>query len=890
MLDHRHIDTLKGSWETAIADLEYFFINGKDYFIGASEVIGDGVGVYSVASENQPVERIYSRRYPSDFTYQGTPEATFLQFSTGDNIHLSHIGNAENLGLTLRDQGKLGDFVPIFSLGDIGTELSSLGQILTESGSLIYAAHQDSLAVTVYRTTDTSELDRVSSYDLAAVVPGRFADGTLDQVIDALADGNLFLVGVSARGDFISTVQLDENGAIAGSKLHFGYMGTGYATPNDLRAVEVAGKSFIIVASPGTSSLTVFQLTPDGGLIPTDHVIDEGSTNFQQISAFDTVSYQGRPYIFAGGIDDGITVFTLQPDGVLLHLKSIPDDFDMALSDLADIEAAVIGSGITLIASSTAESGLTQISFEPGTIGMTGAMPGRTIKGGKYNDMLLSQKGNEIILGNDGDDILIARHPGLQLLGGPGKDIFVPSNLDGRIVIRDFEPGHDQLDLSQLGMVRSLYQIKFHELGDRIRLIFHDMRLEIFTRNGDPLTELDFSNTIFPITHYNPPNLTTGPPPDPKLSDTGDYLIGTAAAEVLGGGIGPDIISAGAGNDTVNGSDGNDTIFGRLGSDHLEGEGGDDLLIGNFGRDILIGGVGNDQLHGMGGHDKLIGGNGEDSLLGGAMNDTLFGSFGPDTILAGPGDDFASGDDGDDLIHGGAGQDLLHGGQGDDMIEGYLEQDSILGGPGDDTIYGGWGDDSLQGEEGSDKLRGEGGGDRLIGQQGRDSMQGGGGDDTLMGNAGDDWLAGNKGNDTLFGDVGADQAYGGNGTDVLLGGSGTDRLFGGPGEDTLTGGIAADRLTGGPDADVFVFISSEDSPDDAPDIITDFQPGLDQIDLSILELKFVGKNAFGGENQLRLEDHEENTYVLADLDGDNAADLAIILNGKLTLTADDFLL
>src|SRR5690606_10555446 len=125
----------------------------------------------------------------------------------------------------------------------------------------------------------------------------------------------------------------------------------------------------------------------------------------------------------------------------------------------------------------------------------------------------------------EGDDILIARHAGIRLSGGPGEDIFIPRNINGRIVISDFEFGRDQLDLSQLGMVRSLYQIRFHEFDGGISLRFHDARIDILTHNGRRLTESNFTNDLFPITHYTPPVLELDEPiPSLPPSDTGEHI------------------------------------------------------------------------------------------------------------------------------------------------------------------------------------------------------------------------------------------------------------------------------------------------------------------------------------------------------------------------------
>ena len=65
---------------------------------------------------------------------------------------------------------------------------------------------------------------------------------------------------------------------------------------------------------------------------------------------------------------------------------------------------------------------------------------------------------------------------------------------------------------------------------------------------------------------------------------------------------------------------------------------------------------------------------------------------------------------------------------------------------------------------------------------------------------------------------------GGAGDDLLVGGAGLDVLIGGTGSDTLEGGLGLDVLTGGAGIDHFVF-----NRGDGPDLVTDFQPGVDKI-------------------------------------------------------------
>ena len=207
-----------------------------------------------------------------------------------------------------------------------------------------------------------------------------------------------------------------------------------------------------------------------------------------------------------------------------------------------------------------------------------------------------------------------------------------------------------------------------------------------------------------------------------------------------------------------------------------------------------------------------------------------------------------------------SGPPVIRGTGGDDAARLTAFADIARAGGGDDTIRGG---------QGSDRISGEGG---------ADSLSGGGGHDRLWGGDGDDRLSGGKGNDRLVG---------GAGSDTLLGGSGADRLIGGPG---------ADELRGGGGADVFVFNAARESRPGAADVIADFAPGTDRIDLSGIDANsergghqsfdFIDGAAFShSPGELR----NAGGLLSADLDGDGRADFQIDV-GTNALSTDALIL
>ncbi|MFZ5507091.1 MAG: ExeM/NucH family extracellular endonuclease [Pseudomonadota bacterium] len=97
----------------------------------------------------------------------------------------------------------------------------------------------------------------------------------------------------------------------------------------------------------------------------------------------------------------------------------------------------------------------------------------------------------------------------------------------------------------------------------------------------------------------------------------------------------------------------------------------------------------------------------------------------------------------------------------------------------------------------------------------------------------------------------------------ISGTAGRDQLTGTAGDDVITGGAGADTLTGGAGADTFVYQSMRD----AADLITDFAPAHDMLDLRAL---LAGLGVSGDPQQsghLRLVASAAGTLVQIDSDG-----------------------
>ena len=421
--------------------------------------------------------------------------------------------------------------------------------------------------------------------------------------------------------------------------------------------------------------------------------------------------------------------------------------------------------------------------------------------------------------------------------------------------------------------------------------------------------------------------------------DGNDTLVGYIGANILIGNRGRDLLSGGDGNDSLYGGTGIDTLEGGAGDNLLEGGAGNDIYIVTSIGDVIVEGLGggrdvvrtalssfsisgvanvedmvatgsdnvamtgnelNNELFGNAGSNVLTGNAGNDTLFGGAGNDVLhgtsginllFGEDGNDQIFAGTGGDFIGGGAGNDLIRGSNGADTIYGGLGNDDLAGGAGNDEVFGSAGSNVIYAGLGNDTVQGGAGSDTIYGGAGKNQLFGNDGNDLIFTSADGDFVGGGAGSDVIRGAAGADTIFGGLGNDDIGGGAGNDLIFGSAGANTIWGGLGNDTINGGTGKDVMSGGPGADVFVFASSAAIGIGlARDVISDFTPGVDDINLRALTTKFNGAAGLSGGGVKSFFYFATGGILIGDQNGDGVADWVLELTGAPVVTANDFLL
>jgi len=338
--------------------------------------------------------------------------------------------------------------------------------------------------------------------------------------------------------------------------------------------------------------------------------------------------------------------------------------------------------------------------------------------------------------------------------------------------------------------------------------------------------------------------------------------------------------TVGAGVDTLTGIENlNGTGF----DDQFTGDAANNVLTGNAGSDLLIGGLGNDTLSGGAGIDTI-------SYLGATTGVTvnLGLTTAQDTIGAGI-DTLASvenliGSAFNDSLLGSMQANILNGGDGDDVIDGRFGSagDTIDGGRGNDMLFGGVGSDFLTGGVGNDGINGGNGVDTISYAVTSAAVT------VNLGLTTAQAVGGGQGTDTIFN---VENIIGSAFGDTLTGSAAANRITGGTGKDTLTGAGGNDR---------FVYLATSDSTVGAnADRITDHNLG-DILDLSAIDANantagindaFVRVAAFTNvAGQFTLAFSGGTTTLLADTDGNGAADFSVLFTGDVTAQTANWVL
>jgi Ca2+-binding RTX toxin-like protein len=566
-------------------------------------------------------------------TGTGTAQALFPGGGIGGPLRLVPVTGAGDLGAASRPGALVG------IAGDVGGTVA----VPLDGGTMVYGAPGSGAGIARLRFGPGGMLAASAT---TADSGATHADGVV--LAAASVDGQDWLVSAGQRDPGVTLWQIGAHGALSARASLAPESGLWIAAPAAMEMVRSGGESFAVLASAGSSSLSLLRIGAGGSLAVTNHLIDDRDSRIAGVTTLATAELAGRAYVVAGGADDGISLYELLPGGRLLARAHLADATDTMLANVSALALGVSAGGLDIFVASESEPGLTRLRFDPGAAGtIRRAEAGGSLAGTLGADLLLGGAGSDRIGGGAGDDVIGDGAGADTLFGGAGADIFVLARDGVADRIADFDPGADRLDLSGWAGLRSLEQITTVQIGGALRLSYGD---EVLVLDG--MTRAALAGVpLFGGTHLGlagEPGLPGPGQPDPTLPTRPD----DGRPDPRGPVTDPNPENPGAPPTRQRGTPGDDALRGSWVSDLLIGRGGEDALRGRGAGDVLRGGGADDRLWGGRGGDRLEGGRGADRLIGGQGGDRLVGGRG------------------DDLLRGGGGADIfdLRGATGRDRI------------------------------------------------------------------------------------------------------------------------------------------------------------------------------------------------------------------------------
>ncbi len=460
-----HISTLVGgsfTHDAGITDLDIVRIGGALRLYSAS--FADG-GLMSLAPlPGLAATLIDTLDYLPGAGTWGVSGMAFAHFSrTGD--FLLPAGRLDSVSAVYGLNGNGG-----FGLGNtINTPAATTGQTGPGHFGQVETLNVGRAHLVVTTQADTPGLDVFRMRPDAGLVPKAHVTDTpaipLGDVADmaSLRFGHRsYLFAASSLDAGIASFRIGKSGQMSLRDVVLPGDGGGFSLPTTLETATVQHRKFLLMGAAGSSSISVFRVSGKGMLKETDYRLDDLHTRFFHVGALDSFNYKGHAYVLAGGADDGLTLFELNPDGTLFTLQSLADQPGMSLRNVQAIATAVMGPEIQVFAAGSGAAGITQLSLDLGAVGsiIQGRNGPDTLTGTALDDNIFGGAGRDHLDGGAGNDRLSDGSGHDVLTGGPGQDVFI-FRQDGKTdTITDFTFGEDRIDLSAFAMVHDISALR----------------------------------------------------------------------------------------------------------------------------------------------------------------------------------------------------------------------------------------------------------------------------------------------------------------------------------------------------------------------------------------------------------------------------------------------
>ncbi|MEO0342952.1 MAG: hypothetical protein AAF198_05895 [Pseudomonadota bacterium] len=363
----------------------------------------------------------------------------------------------------------------------------TVGEVVTHKGSsLIFYANSTGDGVHRLEVQENGSMVEKATFADDETLPL----GDVSAIASYYQKGKAYVVAASGFDDGIAVFKVGGLGNLVFKAQIEPGDGSGFDTISAMTVVDTGALKFLVVAASGSNSLTVYEIGSGANLFETDHILDSGTTRFQNVTELVGFDLNGRAFVIAAGSDDGFTLFEVLPGGTLFSHETLIDDFDTALTNISDLDVFIAGEMITLAVASEGENGISLFEIDMSDIDAPIIGTNRhdtSLVGDGGNNVIDGKRNSDHLFGEGGDDILVDGAGKDYMTGGAGTDIFRFVDDGRRDLILDFEQNIDLIDLSQIGGIYAFSDLEITLSGNVTIIKGGGETVRIWTEDQTPI-------------------------------------------------------------------------------------------------------------------------------------------------------------------------------------------------------------------------------------------------------------------------------------------------------------------------------------------------------------------------------------------------------------------
>lgn len=122
--------------------------------------------------------------------------------------------------------------------------------------------------------------------------------------------------------------------------------------------IKIKDLSLLILANKADNALEVYAVDKDGGLNQINSISDTDSTFIDETVTIQDIQIKNKTFIYAGGLDQGMSGFELTGNGTLEHIQSITDNESLFLHGIIGMTSLTIEDKCFLITGAFFDGGI----------------------------------------------------------------------------------------------------------------------------------------------------------------------------------------------------------------------------------------------------------------------------------------------------------------------------------------------------------------------------------------------------------------------------------------------------------------------------------------------------------------------------------------------------